>query len=292
MGLAQIVLAWFGCRPKRQVGVDSSQRLSTDHDAGADGIPMVGSLTDEEILAEARRTGPLLSDVMDAASAALRPGITTLEINQTIERALKTRGFSPAMKGYNGFAFSSAIACNEEILHGVPSSRRIAAGDLVKLQTAGATPRGWASQGWTYSVGPVSESDSRMLETAATALRAAREVIRTGARIGDLGAAIQSSVESAGYAVVRQFHGYAMGRRMIGPPGLPGYGRAGQGARLRGGEILHAHVILKDGSPNVVISEDGWTAKAADGKRGVLKTCMMEVQEGGCRLLGRFLDPA
>jgi methionyl aminopeptidase len=194
------------------------------------------------------------------------------------------------MKGFNGYAFSATFSVNEEVLHGFPSSRLLAAGDIVKIETGSFTARGFASQGWTFPVETASGPDSRLLATATRALRAAQASIRAGARVGDIGHAIQQTVEAEGLAVVRQFVGYGMGAQRIQAPAIPGYGKQGLGAKLREGQILNVHVILKAGSPDVLIAENGWTAVASDGKRGALKSCMMEVEARGCRLLGRFLD--
>jgi methionyl aminopeptidase len=109
--------------------------------------------------------------------------------------------------------------------------------------------------------------------------------------VGDISHAIQTTVEANALTVVRQFVGYGMGARRIDAPAIPGYGEQGRGPKLREGQILNVHVILKAGSPNVTIAENGWTAVASEGKRGALKSCMMEVEASGCRLLGRFLDP-
>jgi methionyl aminopeptidase len=276
-GVGVSILTLLGLRSKAKAGLSTERDLSF--------VPQV------DLLQEARRTGPLVSAVLSSAARLLRPGVTTDQLHAAIEKGLAERDLGPAMKGYNGYPFSATFSVNEEVLHGLPSSRRLAAGDIVKIETGSFTGRGFASQGWTFPVGNVSAADSRLLATATRALRAAQATIRTGARAGDIGHAIQTTVEAQGLVVVRQFVGYGMGARRIQAPMIPGYGTQGRGAKLREGQILNVHVILKAGSPDVSIAEDGWTAVASDGNRGALKSCMMEVDAGGCRLLGRFLDP-
>jgi methionyl aminopeptidase len=276
-GIGASILTLLGFRPKESAGFSNE--------------PYLPSLSQEELLREARRTAPLVSDVLASVARLLRPGVTTEHLHAILEKELSERNLGPAMKGFNGYPFSATFSVNEEVLHGLPSARRLAAGDIVTIETGSFTPRGFASQGWTFPVGSVSDFDSGLLATATRALRVAQSAIRPGARVGDIGHAIQTTAEAQGLAVVRQFVGYGMGARRIQEPAIPGYGKEGQGAKLREGQILNVHVILKAGSPDVSIAENGWTAVAADGKRGALKSCMMEVEARGCRLLGRFLDP-
>jgi methionyl aminopeptidase len=234
---------------------------------------------------------PALSEILAGVAAGIRPGATILAIDDQIERGLRQAGLEPAMKGYGGYPMSSAISVNEQILHGIPSGRRLAEGDLVKIQTAGRGREGFVAQGWTFPVGSVSSGSATLLSTASRALRAAAAVIRAGARLGDIGAAIQRTVEGEGLAVVRQFTGSGIGRQLHQEPSVPGYGVNGRGAQLNTGQVLHVQVILKEGSPDLRFEDDGWTAVAADERRGAIKSCMMEVEPDGCRLLGHFLDP-
>ena len=277
-GIGASILTLLGFRPRANAGSSTERDFS--------------NLPPADLLREAQRTAPLVSDVLASAARLLRPGVTTDHLHAAIEKGLAERNLGPAMKGYNGYPFCATFSVNEEILHGLPSSRRLQAGDILKIETGSFTSRGFASQGWTFPVARPSESDSRLVATATQALRAAQAAIRSGARVGDISHAIQTTVEAQGLAVVRQFVGYGMGAKRIQEPAIPCYGRQGLGAKLREGQILNVHVILKAGSPEVSIAENGWTAVASDGKHGALKSCMMEVEAKGCRLLGRVLDPS
>jgi methionyl aminopeptidase len=168
----------------------------------------------------------------------------------------------------------------------------VADGDLIKIQTTGRGRETFVAQGWTFGVGQISAESTRLLATASHALHAAVAAIRAGARIGDIGAAIQGTVEGAGFAVIRQFVGNGIGRMMHEEPAIPCYGVRGRGARLNIGQMLHVQVMLKAGSPDVRIADDGWTVLGTDGRRGAIKTCMVRVEDNGGRLLGRFLDSA
>lgn len=235
---------------------------------------------------------PVLSDILAGVAASVAPGMTTAAISDQIEIALKAAHLEPAMKGYHEFPASATVSLDEQIIHAIPSQRRVADGDLIKIQTAGLGRETFVAQGWTFGVGQISSESTRLLATASHALHAAVAVIRAGARTGDVGAAIQSTVEEAGFAVLRHFVGNGIGRMLHEEPAIPCYGLRGKGRRLESGQMLHVQVMLKAGSPDVRIADDGWTVLGADGGRGAIKTCMVQVEDSGCRLLGRFLDLA
>ena len=205
----------------------------------------------ERIVIEARNMAPVLSDILAKVAAGVVPGITTIAINDQIDHALREAGLEPAMKGYNGFPMSATVSVNEQILHAVPSARQIASGDLIKIQTAGRGREGFVAQGWTFGVGRMAAESAHVLTTANAALRSAAAMIRAGARVGDVSAAIQATVEGSGCSVIRRFVGSGIGRMMHQPPSVPGFGVRGTGARLKRGEVLHVHVILKAGSPGL-----------------------------------------
>ena len=210
-GIGASILTVLGFRPKANAGLWT--------DAGSLSSPATN------LLQEARQTAPLLSDVLASAARLLRPGVTTEHLHAVIEKELAERNLGPAMKGYNGYPYTATFSVNDEVLHGFPSSRRLAAGDILKIETGSVTARGFASQGWTFPVESASESDSRLLATATRALRAAQATIRSGARVGDISHAIQTTVEARGLSVVRRFVGYGMGARRIQEPPIPGYGK-------------------------------------------------------------------
>lgn len=216
--------------------------------AGAEPRPAgVASPAAEEVIIEARRMAPALSDILAEVAARVTPGLTTVAINDQVDRALGEAGLEPAMKDYNGFPMSATVSVNEQILHAIPSTRRVSDGDLIKIQTAGRGREGFVAQGWTFGVGTVPAQTTRLLATASEALCAAATVIRAGARTGDVGAAIQETVEGAGFAVIRQFVGSGIGRALHEPPALPCYGVRGRGLRLNRGQVLHVQVIMKRG---------------------------------------------
>jgi methionyl aminopeptidase len=151
-GIGGSILTLLGLRPRASAGSSTERDLS--------------SLPQGELLQESRRTAPLVSDVLASVARLLRPGVTTDHLHAAIEKGLAERKLGAAMKGYNGYPFSATFSVNNEILHGLPSARRLGAGDIVKIETGSFTSRGFASQGWTFPVENTSKFDSLLLATA------------------------------------------------------------------------------------------------------------------------------
>lgn len=250
----------------------------------------VRELPEDTVREESRRLAPLLSDILRVTGGSLDPGTTTQDLCDRLVRQGKRHGLLPAMLGYNGFPAGAAVSLNEEIVHGLPSGRAIAAGDLVKLQFAVVSSAGYAAQGWTFPVGAPAEADRALLAAGPRALRAALDAVSPRAHVGDVGAAIQAEVEAAGLSVVRAFVGYRVGGALIMPPQLEGTGQKGQGPRLQEGWVLHLHVVCKRGKYPVFIADDHWTATAVDGQRGALFTALVEVTGRRGKLLSTLLD--
>lgn len=245
----------------------------------------VATQTDEAILAESRRLGPVVSEIVRAAGGGLRAGSSTESVAARLVQETLARDLQPAMLGYNGFPAAGAISVNEEILHGLPSNRALHVGDLVKVEFGVVSGSAFASHSWTFAVGEPSEADRSLMETGRRALHAALDVASPPRRLGDIGAAIKSTADAAGVSVVRAYVGHGMGKTRIQDPQVHGVGTTGTGARLRPGWILNLHVILKRGTPEVLVAANRWTALADDNQRGVLYTAMVEITADGHRTL-------
>lgn len=218
-----------------------------------------GELT---VMAEA---GAINRAALEAAAAAIAPGVTTAELNRVAERAILSRGGTPANKGYHGFPATLCTSVNDVVVHGFPSERRLAQGDIVSLDI-GTFYRGYAADmAKTYPVGEVSVEAQRLLSTTEQALSAGIAAAQAGRRLGDISAAIQQVVEAAGFWVVREFVGHGLGRDYHEAPELPNYGRAGTGPLLRPGLVLAIEPMVTLRRTEVVIADDGWTAFTADG---------------------------
>jgi methionyl aminopeptidase len=247
--------------------------------------------THEQMLADSRRAARDLSAVLADTGAHLKAGLTTQEVNDFVVAQLRRRNLIPVMRGFNGYPSDSNVSVNEEVLHAPPSARTLGSGDIVKIQTSARVEHAFANQGWSFLVGEGSAEGQRIIAAAHGALLKALTVIRDGSRTGDVGHAIQSEVEAAGFAVVRDYIGYAMGHRMMEGPQLPGYGRAGTGARLRVGQILNVHVIAKAGDFDVKVTSNDWTVTGEPGELSALFTAMVLVQRDHGEVLSSVQIP-
>lgn len=235
-------------------------------------------ILDERAVKTITEAAQKLSGVFGSVGAALRPGMTTAEIEQLSVKLLDETGLGKAMLGYHGFPASAAVSINEEVVHGLPSrKRRIEDGDIVKVQINGEFERVYAAMGWTFPIGPLDDEKQKLLRAGRKALDRAVEAVQPGARTGDVGSAIQTTLEAAGFAPVRDFVGYGMGHAMMGEPKLSCAGIEGRGPLFRAGQILNVHVIANAGEWEVNILEDDWTAVTADGRPSVLFTAMVLV---------------
>jgi methionyl aminopeptidase len=288
---SSIVFAWIakliGYRDQRDPSQEPENRsvLGVTPEEVRRASEAVATRPIEVIMEESRRLAPVASDIVRHVGHKLTPGATTIEIAEQLVSEAKSRDVLPAMLGYKGFPAAAAVSINDELLHGIPSNRRIVRGDLVKIEFGIVSNKAFAASSWTFSVGAPSPEDAALLRCGTTALRMAIEAISPTGRLGDIGAAIQAEAERAGFEVIRAFVGYGMGQQRIQAPQIPATGRKGMGARLRTGWILNVHVILKHGTPEIEIAGNQWTALASDKKRGCIFTCMVEVTADGHRVL-------
>ncbi|MEJ2668126.1 MAG: type I methionyl aminopeptidase [Deinococcales bacterium] len=204
-------------------------------------------------------------EALEAVAAAVRPGVSTLELNALAEDAILSRGGKPAFKGYRGFPATLCTSVNEVVVHGIPGDVRLAEGDIVSIDI-GTFYRGYAADmARTFAVGDASAEARRLLEVTERSLTVGIEAASAGSRLGDVSAAIQGVVEAAGFWVIREFVGHGIGREFHEGPEVPNYGRAGTGPVLRPGLVLAIEPMVSLHRTTVTIAEDGWTASTADG---------------------------
>jgi methionyl aminopeptidase len=217
--------------------------------------------------ARIRDAGAILHAILQELARTVAPGMTTLEVDRLAEARTRAAGAEPAFLGYHGFPASLCISVNEEVVHGIPSPRRVLReGDVVGLDF-GVVYRGWyADAAMTVPVGRVSDDARRLLEVTKEALARGVAAAVPDARVGDIGAAVQRFVEGHGYSVVRDFVGHGIGRRLHEPPQIPNYGIPGKGARLRAGMVLAIEPMVNAGGLEVRTLDDGWTAVTRDGR--------------------------
>jgi methionyl aminopeptidase len=220
-----------------------------------------------EVMAEAARIN---REAMDAVAAAVVVGVTTAELNRIAEDAILSRGGRPAFKGYQGasstpFPGTLCTSVNDVVVHGIPDERPLADGDIVSVDI-GTFYRGFAADlARTFAIGSVSEEARRLIAVTEESLLAGIAAAQVGNRIGDVSAAIQGVIESAGFWVVREFVGHGIGRAFHEDPEVPNHGHAGTGPVLRPGLVLAIEPMVTTRSTRVIVLDDGWTAPTADG---------------------------
>jgi methionyl aminopeptidase len=232
-----------------------------------------------------RHSGKITSAVLTELMLAVRPNITTAELDSIAEEGIRGRGGVPTFKGYNGFPGSICVSVNDEIVHGIPGSRVLHDGDLVSIDI-GTTLDGYVSDSAvTLGVGTISGDAQRLLEVTQECLMIGIAQMQRGKRVGDIGAAVQAHAEAHGYGVVRELVGHGVGRAMHEEPQVPNYGTAGTGAELRPGLVLALEPMITQQSPKIRILDDGWTVVTADGKLAAHFEHTIAVTEGGPKIL-------
>ncbi|GAB4536896.1 MAG: type I methionyl aminopeptidase [Thermodesulfovibrionia bacterium] len=213
-------------------------------------------------MAEACR---IVAEVFDEIGRMIEPGITTKEIDRFVESFIISKKAYPAFKGYRGYPASVCISVNEEVVHGIPSSRRLKEGDIVSLDI-GVYYKGFYGDGAvTFPIGEITESAERLLRVTEDALYKGIENAVIGKRVFDISYAIQSYVEGNGFSVVRNFVGHGIGRELHEEPQVPNFGKEGEGHPLMEGMTLAIEPMVNAGKSDVIILNDGWTAVTRDG---------------------------
>ncbi|SMB88925.1 methionine aminopeptidase, type I [Thermanaeromonas toyohensis ToBE] len=213
-----------------------------------------------------RRAGRVVAEVLAILEQHIAPGVTTLELNRIAEEALSRRGAIPAFKGYRGFPASICVAINQEVVHGIPSLKKLAEGDIISIDIGAVIDGYYGDAAATFPVGAIDEEKKRLLKVTREALWQGIKQAVVGNRLSDISHAIQSYVESNGFSVVRDYVGHGIGREMHEDPQVPNFGRPGRGPRLRPGMTLAIEPMVNAGTHEVLTLSDGWTVVTADGK--------------------------
>lgn len=215
-------------------------------------------------LATMRRSGRLAAEVREALRQAVRPGISLLELDRLAEQRIVEAGGTPSFKGYEGFPANICASVNEEVVHGIPSDRRLQEGDIVSIDL-GVILDGWHSDtATTVAVGEVREDLARLLQVTEDSLTRAIGQAVPGHRLSDISNAVEETVRGHGYGIVRELAGHGIGRQMHEDPMVVNYGPPGQGLVLREGMTLAIEPMINLGSAEIEIDADGWTIRTRD----------------------------
>ena len=210
--------------------------------------------------------GRITGEALLVAREHVREGVSTKELDTVIRNYIEKCGAKPSFLGYAGFPASACISINDEVIHGIPSKKRILReGDIVKIDV-GAFYKGFhGDSARTIAVGSVSDEAKKLIEVTRDSFFAGVAAVRTGNRIGDVGSAIQGCVEGAGFSVVRRYIGHGVGHELHETPDVPNFGTQGRGVRLCAGMTLAIEPMVNIGSEEVYELPDGWTVKTRDG---------------------------
>jgi methionyl aminopeptidase len=212
-----------------------------------------------------RAANGVVAAVLTDLAGAIAPGVTTADLDERAEAAIRSAGATPAFKGYHGYPAALCVPINDEVIHGIPSpKRRLAEGDIVSVDVGAVLDGFVGDSAVTFPVGTVSERAALLMRVTQEALYGAILAVKVGGRVSDIGDAVQRHVEAHGCSVVREFVGHGIGTAMHEEPQVPNYGPPGRGARLTEGMVLAIEPMVNLGRPAVRVLDDGWTAVTRD----------------------------
>jgi len=234
-----------------------------------------------------RESNRIVAQVLASLKEAIRPGVSTKELDRLAEELTRQKGAIPAFKGYNGYPATLCVSVNEEIIHGIPGPRRLREGDLVSLDM-GVRYRGYyGDAAITLPLGRVSQRAKRLLQVTKGALKRAIEIAVPGNRLSDISHAIQSYAEGKGFSVVREFVGHGIGKKLHEDPQITNYGPPHQGPFLKVGMVLALEPMVNVGSWRAKLLPDGWTAVTADGSLSAHFEHTIAITDDGPLILSR-----
>jgi methionyl aminopeptidase len=212
-----------------------------------------------------RTSGRLLREVFDALRDRVVAGALDTDLDRFVREKMAKMKAVPAFLGYKGFPATICCSFNDEVVHGIPSGRRLKDGDIVGIDIGLIYAGYHADSAYTYAVGKISAEARRLLDVTEESLWRGIDKMREGNRLGDVSAAIQDCAEASGFGVVRDYTGHGIGREMHEPPELPNFGKAGTGKRLREGVVIAIEPMINQGTDDTLVLDDEWTVVTADG---------------------------
>ena len=224
---------------------------------------MIVYKTEDEIRSM-RKSNRIVARILKELSEVIRPGMTTLELDVLAETRALQAGATPAFKGYRGFPASLCASINEEIVHGIPSERKLKEGDILSLDFGVRYEGYYGDSSITVPVGEIRPEAERLIDTARESFYAGLAEMKEGGRVSDISAAVQKRVEADGFSVIRCFVGHGIGRSLHEEPQVPNFGFPGHGPKIRRGLVLSIEPMIAAGDWDVEILDNGWTAVTKD----------------------------
>lgn len=238
-----------------------------------------------EVMAEASR---VVAEVLEIVRKEVRSGISTDDLDRLAEKEIRARGATPAFKGYRNYPKTLCASVNEQVVHGIPSGRKLKDGDIIGLDLGAIVGGFYGDSAVTVAVGRVPEKIATLVKVTEESLYLGIEQAVVGNRLTDISHAVQRHIESAGYSVVTEFVGHGIGRHLHEEPQVPNYGKPGQGPRLQSGMVLAIEPMVNVGGSAVRVLEDRWTAVTADGSLSAHFEHTIAIQPSGpARILSR-----
>jgi methionyl aminopeptidase len=232
-----------------------------------------------------RRVNQLVAQILAELRAMVQPGVTTQAIDELAERRVREAGAVPAFKGYHGYPATICASVNEQVVHGIPSDRRLLEGDILSVDMGARLDGFFGDCAVTVAVGSVPPKAAELLKVTEEGLFHGIDVVKPGARVSDIGAAVQRHVEAHGFSVVREFVGHGIGTALHEEPQIANYGPGGRGPRLAEGMVLAIEPMVNLGKPAVKVLGDGWTAVTRDGSLSAHFEHTVVVTRAGCEIL-------
>lgn len=248
---------------------------------------MIALRSNEEI-ALLKENAILVSKTLAEVGKQVQPGISTLELDRLAETFIRDHGAEPAFLGYNGFPNTLCVSVNDVVVHGIPSSYRLQAGDIVSIDCGTRYKGYYGDSAYTFAVGEINQSAAQLLRVTKEALYKGIAQAIAGNRVGDIAAAVQNHTEQFGYGVVREMVGHGLGRNMHEKPEVPNFGRRGQGKVLKEGMVICIEPMINEGTKEVYLDEDGWSLHTEDNKLSAHFELTVCIRKGQPEILSTF----
>jgi methionyl aminopeptidase len=245
---------------------------------------MIVLKTPDEIAVMAKASR-VVAEALAVLKSAVKPGITTDELDRLAESEIRARGAIPAFKGYRNYPKTLCASVNEQVVHGIPSKRVLKEGDIIGLDLGAIVGGFYGDSAVTVAVGRINENTAALVRITEESLSLAIEQARVGNRLSDISHAVQRHVEAAGYSVVTEFVGHGIGRQLHEEPQVPNYGKPGQGPRLQAGMVLAIEPMVNMGGSAVRVLDDRWTAVTVDGSLSAHFEHTIAIQPSGPALV-------
>lgn len=245
-------------------------------------------LKSPEEIEKIRRASQVVAEILQGLESMMKPGVTTKELDRISEDMMKQRHCKPAFKGYRDYPAVLCTSINETVVHGIPSRQELKEGDIIGIDCGVVIDGFFGDSARTFAVGKVDPESQKLLDVTREAMYRGIGEIKVGNRLHDIGWAVQSYAESHGFSVVRDFVGHGIGRNLHEEPQVPNYGQPHTGVRLSVGMVLAIEPMINQGTYEVKVLEDGWTAVTADNKRSAHFEHTVALTEKGYEILSEL----